>query len=440
MRKILIGFLLFVLLSSSLMFAAGQKEQEKISGGEVEAVDKPFKGIEIGVSLVANELVDTVIIPNLEAFEERTGMKVNIDAIAYGSLHEKQVLELAGKTKAYDVLLINTPWVQEYAKAGYLLPFDTFMDSNFESQYYKGLWDIGTINNKHYTIPCRLNAIGMVYWVKPFKEFGLAVPKTWEETLEVAKKLTQNDKYGMALPAKRGPAAVEIWMTLVGTAGGKIFHENLKPNFTSPESIESLKFWVDLTKYTPLGSNTWHWAEARAALSQGLATIHFGGITVIQSLSDPKVTSFPGEYATTGLPVPQKRLGQPAEGFSMFYNWVIAGHTNNPKAAWEFIKWITGPEMERIQGLTAEGRVPVDSARTDYYNDQEILEKRPVAGALREILEYSSPGPQMPEWPEITNELALRISEAVIGKKTPENALKEAQEFAESLLHSAGYF
>ena len=46
----------------------------------------------------------------------------------------------------------------------------------------------------------------------------------------------------------------------------------------------------------------------------------------------------------------------------------------------------------------------------------------------------------MPEWPEITNELALRISEAVIGKKTPENALKEAQEFAESLLHSAGYF
>lgn len=403
------------------------------------AQDRPFEGITLGVSLVANELVDDVILPNLAEFEERTGITVNLDPLAYANLYEKQVIEMAGNSGVYDVMLINDVWVSEYADAGFLLPLEEVMEPGYTDGFYTDVLAVGAVDGVQYAIPQRINSYGLVYWRTALEEAGLDVPETWEELLAAAEALTDGGRFGAAIAARRGPAAVNTWEALVLSAGGSVFDEEWRPQFNSPEGVAALELLTELVELSPVGATAWHWPEARAALSEGLAAMHLGGVAVISSMDDPEVTRYPGEYDIAPMPVPAERLGEESRTLITVYNWSIASNTPNPEAAWEFIRWITSEEMERAHAEAAP-RVPIESARIAYYEDPEVLAARPIAATLQQMAADSSPSPLIPEWPEIQSELALRLSEAFLGEKSAEQALGEAQDLAEQLMRRAGYF
>jgi len=403
------------------------------------SAEQPFVGVTLGVSLVANELVDDVILPNLPEFEERTGIKVNLDPIAFGNLHEKQVMELAGGSGAYDVLLLNDVWVSEYAAAGFLLPLTPQMEEGYADAYYPDVLSIGAYEGEQYAIPQRLNAFGMVYWKTALEESGLSVPQTWEEMLSAAEQLTDGQRYGMALAARRGPAAAAIWESLLLSAGGSVFADDGRPQINSAESVAALEYFAKLVALSPVGSTAWHWPEARAALAEGIAAIHLGGVAVISSMDDADVTRHPGEYAIAPMPVPEARLGEPSKTLITVYNWAVSAQTPHPEAAVEFVKWITGEEMERLHAR-ANARVPIESSRIGYYTDPVVLEARPIAEVLQRMAADSTPSPLIADWPEIQSELALRLSEVFLGEKSAEAALNEAQAAAEQILERSGYF
>ena len=58
------------------------------------------------------------------AFEEETGINVNIIDIDFPQLYEKQVLEMVGGTGAYDIITYDGGWKAEFAHNGYLLELD----------------------------------------------------------------------------------------------------------------------------------------------------------------------------------------------------------------------------------------------------------------------------------------------------------------------------
>ena len=60
-------------------------------------------------------------------FTAKTGIEVEVVDIDYGLLYEREGLEMAGKTGAFDIITIETLWLPEWAAAGFLEPLNDYI-------------------------------------------------------------------------------------------------------------------------------------------------------------------------------------------------------------------------------------------------------------------------------------------------------------------------
>ena len=104
---------------------------------------------------------------------------------------------------------------------------------------------INTINGKLYALPTFVQTPLMVYNKELLQKAGLQPPKTWEETLAVAKVLHEKGK-GIALPAKQGLAAVDIWIAMARSNNGHYFNQEGKLQLVTEQNIETVQYWKDL--------------------------------------------------------------------------------------------------------------------------------------------------------------------------------------------------
>ena len=60
--------------------------------------------------------------------------------------------------------------------------------------------------------------------------------------------------------------------------------------------------------------------------------------------------------------------------------------------------------------------------------------------AMGEMLAYVKPLPLIAEWDEFTSGLEPILTEALLGKITPEEAMKQSNELLDSIMKRAGYY
>src|SRR5262245_54624836 len=63
----------------------------------------------------------------LDEYSKATGVTVKLDAIDYGQLKQKQVLNMSTRTGEYDLVYVPEAWFGEYSTAGYLAPLDDYV-------------------------------------------------------------------------------------------------------------------------------------------------------------------------------------------------------------------------------------------------------------------------------------------------------------------------
>ena len=53
-------------------------------------------------------------------FEKLTGAKIIVDGYGYDATHEKEVLEGSQKSSTTDIVVLDAPWVGQFAEGGYV--------------------------------------------------------------------------------------------------------------------------------------------------------------------------------------------------------------------------------------------------------------------------------------------------------------------------------
>ena len=90
--------------------------------------------------------------------------------------------------------------------------------------------------------------MAMYYSVKAFEDAGLNendVPKTWDELLELAKKLTTPDRYGVLFETTPGYYQNFTWYPFMWQGGGEFQTKEGKSAFDLPATVQALKLWQD---------------------------------------------------------------------------------------------------------------------------------------------------------------------------------------------------
>lgn len=125
----------------------------------------------------------------------------------------------------------------------------------------------------------------------------------------------------------------------------------------------------------------------------------------------------------------------PAPGYTAFiecFSVAISRDSRHKKEAWDFIKFLSGPETQRKFALGGG-----TTALMSVLRDPEIQKHREVAGhypVLCEILQYHAdhniehPWFQSPAAGKIYREMSVCLSAAVAGEMTPEEAMNTLAE------------
>jgi sn-glycerol 3-phosphate transport system substrate-binding protein len=301
--------------------------------------------------------------------------------------------------------------------------------------FYPALMMNGTYKGKVYGIPFQRSTI-VLYWNKEtFREAGLdpdRPPANWNEMTQIASKLVKKDpsgnvqRWGVMVPS----TGYAYWMfqAFARENGQDLMNpEGNRTNYAHPDVIAALQYWRDLgAKHKVMPEGTVEWGTLRQAFTEGKTAMMWhttGNLTAVKDTA-----KFP--FGVAMLPASKQR-GSPTGGgnFYLFKKTT----TEERKAALAFVKWMTTPERAADWSM-ATGYV---ATRPDAYETPKLkgyAAEFPQAVVARDQFKFATPELSTFQTGRVRKALDDAIQAALTGQKTPEAALKAAQQDAERLL------
>ena len=119
-------------------------------------------------------------------------------------------------------------------------------------------------------------------------------------------------------------------------------------------------------------------------------------------------------------------------GCSEIGHWTmgIMSASKNKQEAFDFMVWATSPEQIKI---SADARQSAGPLLGVHRSGVDLAGEVPALPELMEAINFSTPRPRHPKWPEIENAFGIELSKAVAGTITPEEALKNSQAAVEKI-------
>jgi ABC-type glycerol-3-phosphate transport system substrate-binding protein len=407
---------------------------DTFSGSQKDKVDKTNAPGRIhlnfwrnGGNVAENKAFEELV----SSFEkEHPNISVNMKSIPYSDYEIRLRTEMAAGNPP-DILTIDSPTLALYANTGSLLSIDPYMrvegkiddipDSTLKGLTYKG---------KIYLAPIVESSIALYYNKHLLQDAGIPLPSedpnkplTWDEVLEIAKKVNNPAKGVIGIdPAQGfndGESPAYFKTPLLWQFGANI----LSPDGTtasgyldSKEALDALQFYQDL--YHKNGVAAFELPPA-VFESGKLAMTVLGSWTLADLEKNHPEFKLGEDFGVTPLPK-EKYQFVPNGGWALG----ITSRSKHPKEAWEFIKYVTGYEgMKKY--VTITGDVP---ARYSVAKDFPELNEYPKNIFLQQTQKFSKNRPVTPAYPVVSDAIRRLFEDVGIGGKDVKTAAKEAVE------------
>jgi multiple sugar transport system substrate-binding protein len=434
MRKVMAVIMLLVVAIWG--FAGGQSEsgQGQMESGQ-GAEEQPLAGTTLSIASM-NDPFNYVIEEMLPMFEEETGIDVQMEIIPYNGLRERTMTDLVSGSASFDVITMDIVWMGEWAEAGFITQLDEYIESDnidmdaFIPGALEGLayWDGDT-----YGMPIGAYHFLMHYRTDLLEEAGMDMPTTYDEVMQFgsAVQSPSEDQYGIAVPMVRGAPIVHYSLAYLSGAGGGVLNENREPTINSSVAREVYDYYEQFLEIGPDGMPSYDWFAVSDAYQQGRVAMLGAWNVVSPGFENPEDSQIVGQTEYSVMPT----LDEGDEAQVPFGGWslVINEDSDKKQAAWEFIKWITSEEVHLE--YARRGGTPV---RFDTLENEELQAERPWYETVLEIerngLSDARYRPRIPQWIEIEETLGLLLNQAMIGQKSVDAALDEAQAELEEIL------
>lgn len=99
-------------------------------------------------------------------------------------------------------------------------------------------------------------------------------------------------------------------------------------------------------------------------------------------------------------------------------------------AAWKFVKFMVGKDAQIA--MAKVGQMPVNK---EALKDAEVIKAMPLLPVFAKALETAKSRPVTPKWSDMEGIINTKATEAVLGQKTPQQALDEAAKEIDALIN-----
>ncbi len=365
----------------------------------------------------------TPVKPLLEGFQkEYPNITVQYEALDWDTTLEKLNVVLTGGTPP-DVVTTDMTWLPKFAALGAFTDLKTLSGGKlngvaWDQAYTPGALEAITFNGQIVAALYDFDVYALYYRADLFEQKGLQVPKTWDELLDVAKKLGEGDKYLYQWSADSFHASQWIYEN----GGNLLSADNKTVTFNSPEAIEAIQKYYDLL--TQGGSIYWgaDQGERIQGIKDGRIAMYSDGpynMGIMKSAA-PEMS---GMWRVAVHPY-SKQPGSYLGGTGL----VIPAASKNQEAAWKFIEYAMRVENQ-IGVYTFAGAAP---ALTAALQSDQVNVADPYFGGQKtfdvflEAMKTAKHFPYVRQWNDIDVAFSTALEQIGLGQKSVKDALDEA--------------
>lgn len=427
-RPVLAAPVLALLAVLTLMLSAcagsGGPEQTQATG--TGNVGKDVSG---NVRILMENVPDTDVVKSMvpEFNKEYPNVKVDIETLTYDQMRDKLVSSFQSSSPTYDLIIVDNPWMVDFAKANFLQPLDSRISSTpdyDDADFFKPLTDIATVDGVKYGVPFYNYALGYLYNADDLTAAKLPVPTNLDELVSTSKALKVGDRAGIAMQPQRGYKIFEEWGNWLFAAGGSIYGPDGKPTLNTPQAKQALDAYIDAYQTAaPPNSLNWAFDEAFRSVSSDQAASMISYNWNLPALNAPGSGPSAGKYKLAEIPGGKQVLGS--------WSWSIPANSGAADAAWAFTSWLTSKAHD-VQ-RTEKGGAAI---RQSTLQDPAVL-NGPLGAdyytTVEKMLGNAAPLSQGPSGEEMIQAVGTELNEAVAGTKSVDDALAAAQAAAEKI-------
>ena len=403
---------------------------------------KPYAGTKLKIIAATSSQFEGLMLRSQE-FMELTGIETEWEFVPFAQLQERVASVGVAADASVDVVNYLDSWGPP--ETYWLLPLDEMLaaDGISMNRYPPGFAASARYKDKVIGLPMRGHAQIMFRR----KDLIPAAPKSWDDVIAISKELKgkgEIEPLAMYYANDGERQNIYLWASFLWSAGGEILDENMQAAWTSEIGMKATEDYIGLhtrDKVTDPASVVYNEQDARSAFQQGTVAMIPVWWWAYSAMTNPKTSKLAKhQIGFSGLPSYQGN--RVTCGVSMPFS--ISDYSKNKDAAWEFLKWVSNPRLEKINAIERNvGGVAIDNSVVTHsanFKDVEVnLANSNIHAAAWESLEQSRALPHFQEWPEVGNLISAAIAKAASGGDV-RDAMTQAAQTTNRLMKRAGHF
>ena len=375
------------------------------------------------------------IAPQVEQFEAlHPDVKIETVNMSGDDVHKKVMMALMAGTGAPDVSFHVDTRARKYYGTDLIHTLDDVIP-NYEDIFIKAISYRWTYQGKLWGVPYDMGTFVMFYRKDIFDEVGIDFPQSWEDLIEVGKKITIPGKRYMTV-FDSGAAQM---VSMAQSKGGKITNIKNEVLFNNPIVAEACQYiddavnkykiaefsnifdsaaWVKIKEDRWVVIPAWYWYQ-----SFGLKDMAY----------KPELD---GKWRIARV-LPWKKGDPPTgAGFDCGGIWIVPKQTEYPKLVKDFAAFL-GTKEAQVSQATRRGILPVNIPALEElseWQDPFFGEQRPYKIALEEMKDAPTMEFGGKYSGSIIPSLTVALNAIVMEGMSTEKALADAQKSAEAEL------
>ncbi|MGO3706064.1 ABC transporter substrate-binding protein [Microbacterium gubbeenense] len=365
-----------------------------------------------------------------EEFEKAHDVEVEVEVVPYDQIQSKVTLDVQSGTSAYDVIQYWYPTVGALAQAGALADITDWVadDGDIDqADFIDAVYQPYTqYDGKTYGLPIDGDTHVLFYNKEIFERNGVEPPATWDEYVDVARTITENESgdgvYGTALLGSKSAFNIgsSFFNRLATMSSDPI--DSAMPQLDSDVAVEAAQAMLDVSEYalpSPL----------EIGFEQALPQFLAGKVGMMEFWTDLGVFAQDPEQSQIVdgwgvVPLPLGPEGSVSGALNAGWAMGISPNAADEDLAKQFVAFASSADTnEMLITTTGSG---IDPTRTSTLESEDYAELVPeVAEVNAQVLPNAQSWPTSPAAPEMIQVLGDNLALMLQGNLSAEEAVSD---------------
>lgn len=354
---------------------------------------------------------------------------VKHDPIDFAGQVQKTQATLGTSNGTYDIIETYGFIIPGLAQEGKLEPLDALFAKHKDTYKLgalnKSMLDRMSYDGKLYALPMQAQALTMAYRKDVFDELGIKPPTTFDEMKTAAKKIQDSGKmkYPIALPWLSSGDLGTAYVAMLGSYGKPyVDPKTKKPNFTTPESKQSLEMMKSLLPFMDPQVTTFDQPKVQQQMYNGTAAMSIMFSGRMNDLTQAKNSKFAESFAFAAPPA--TKAGGKAYVQVSIDGWSIPKNTKIDKDL--LFQVMASSVSEDASKSAVPAAYPAREGTVD-------PSKMKYAAAVDDAIAKAPAAQPYPWVAQISNDTLPVVGKVITGKTSVEAGMQEMQSIAEKI-------